>query len=155
MVSPEIIIVKTELRHIRELADNLRIDDMREIEACGVPVYKAIRRSVVNSVSCSTVLVDDSVAAIFGVCGVLLSDAGTPWLLTTPASEMVSSLTFARIYQKEVLKMLKTFPYLENYVHSSYSKAIKLLQNIGFEVAEEVEIGENRALFRKFTMRAA
>lgn len=151
----EIEVIDATHAHIRELAKNLRNDDRHEIESYGIPIYRGLRSSFRGSLICKAVLVDNKVAAIFGVGGTNFGDKGIPWLLTTPVCEQVSALKFCRIYQEELLKLLKLFKHLENFVSAEYYKSIKLLDNIGFTLSEPEPMGKNGAMFRKFSMRKA
>lgn len=148
-------IIPSEPKHIRMMAEFLRDADKREIEAIGLSAYQGVRRSVRGSLIAKAIFVDGELAALFGVGGNILGDIGEPWLVTSPACEKVSPLLFVKVYQKEVLKMLRLFPCLANYVDASYSKAIKLLENSGFKVDEPEELGNNKAFYRKFSMRTA
>lgn len=135
------------------LIANMRDDDRREIEAYGLPINKVVWRSYKGSLICKSIFVNNELAAIFGLAGELLDEVGTPWLFTTYASEKVSPLRFARIYQREVLKMLRLFPALENYVDTRYTKSIRLLENIGFTVHEPNKYGMIGSDFRRFEMK--
>jgi len=85
--------------------------------------------------------------------GVAMGNNALPWLLTAPCVKKISPLRFARIYQEEVISMLKIFKTLENYVDEEYSSAIRLLEIIGFILDEPQKIGVG--MFRKFRMEAA
>jgi len=148
-------IINSTIKDVYVLADNLREEDRREIEADGKNIYRAIRDSYRNSNICKSVFVGEELAAMFGVGGVLLSDKGAIWLLTTNVVQKVSPLKFARIYQEQVLEMLKYFSKLENYVDASYTSSIRLLELIGFTVHAPEPLGEHGNLFCKYTMRAA
>jgi len=151
----DIRIVKTKPEHLRELARTIRKEDKREIEAFGYTANVALWRSYKGSVICKSIFVQNELAAIFGVGGETLDDAGKIWFLTTSAAEKVSPLRFARIYQEQVLKMLKTFKRLENYVDYSYTSSIRILELVGFTVHDPEPMGEKGNLFCKYTMRMA
>lgn len=150
----KIEIVETTAEHVRKLAGNLREGDIHEIEIYGFPTNKALWRSFKGSILRRTALVDDKVAAIWGVGGVPLSETGQPFLMTSVEVEKVSPLKFVRIYQEEVLRMLQLFPRLVNYVDAAYTKAVRLLDIIGFEIGDPEPLGLKGALFRKFEMKA-
>lgn len=148
--SPEIMVVPTSSAHIRELAMTIRESDKREIESYGFTCTKGLWRSFKFGVMNRTALIDGKVAACWGCQGSLLGAVGVPWLLTSNEVRKISPLRFARIYQKEVYKMLKLFPYLVNHVDMNYHEAVRLLQIIGFEVGEPEKYG--MGMFRKFEM---
>lgn len=153
-MSPTIEIVDSTAEHVQKAGRNLREADAREATALGLEPHKILWRSYRTSILRRTVLVDGEVAAMFGVSGVLFGRTGQPWLVTTPTSERVSPLVFARIYKTEVAKMFAMFPNLENYVDSSYGVAIRLLKMNGFRVSAPETLGPNKALFCKFAGRA-
>lgn len=153
-MKPVVEITPTTPAHVRQLGAVLRPGDRREIEIYGFPTNKALWRSYKGSILRRTALVAGEVAAIWGVGGVPLGEQGRPWLMTSAAVEQVSPLRFARIYQEEVLRMLALFPHLVNYVDAAYTKAVRLLDIIGFQIGEPEPIGPNNAVFRKFEMRA-
>lgn len=149
-LSPTIEIVPAMPEHIRELMDTMRTDDRMEIESFGLSVNKGLwlsyRRGLINTCA----LVDGRVAAMWGICGTHLGHTGQPWLLTSDEVYKVSPLKFARIYQKEVIKMLELFPLLENYVAVEYEKAIRMLSIVGFDIGEPEKWGNG--MFLRFKM---
>ena len=150
--SPIVSIVPTVPAHIAALKRNLRQEDADEILRFGLSVQHALWYSYRRSLIRKTALIDGVVAACWGTSGVFMGNAGTPWLITSPEIKRVSPLRVAREYQKEVAEMLNIFPRLENYVDSSYSAAIRLLEIVGFTIEEpETLRGSN---VRKFWIRA-
>lgn len=147
---PEVTIILASAAHIRELRETIRDGDRKEIESFGFTSAKGLWKSYKNGLMNQTGLIDGKVAAVWGVGGVYLGDVGQPWLLTSPEVYKISPLRFARIYQKEVIKMLELFPRLMNYVAADYPEAIRLLSIVGFQLAEPEKIG--RGMFRKFEM---
>ena len=149
----DIKIIPTTACHCRELGKTMREADKREAERLGGVPHRLLWKTWRGSLISKTVTIDGKVAAIFGVGGVAMGVNGSPWLITSPACELVSPLRFARIYQEEVMEMLKLFPVLANYVDNSYDSAVKLLSNIGFDLGEPEPLGKTGAMFRKFEMR--
>lgn len=148
---PVVAIVPATAGHIRELQKTIRDADRREIEIYGFSCAKGLWRSYKVGLGNRTALIDGKVGAIWGCGGSYLGSTGQPWLLTSPEVEKVSPLYFARVYQKEVFKMLTLFPVLVNYVAADYEKAIRLLQIIGFQLGEPERLGSG-GLYRKFTI---
>lgn len=138
-------------KHIIELRKNLREDDAREIRNFGLCIRRTLWRSFNETLEPKTVLVGDKVAGVFGCCGTVLGQVGQPWMLATPVADEYP-LQFCLLYRQEVRKMLDNYPVLENIVDASYSKAIKLLEIIGFKVYNAKPIGPNKAMFRKFRL---
>lgn len=149
---PRVEIVQTTPAHIRELAMTLRPHDRREAEAYGFPTNKILWRSYKNSIMRNTAFIDDQVAAVWGVNGTPLGDVGEPFLATSEIVDRISPLRFCRIYQEEVLRMLGIFPKLVNYVDSQYTKAVRLLDIVGFKIDEPLPFGPHGTLFCRFSM---
>lgn len=147
MSNINITIVPTVPAHLRELATNLRPEDYSEIIALGSP-ERTLWKSYKGSILRKTALIDGKVAACWGVGGAILGSVGQPWLLTSPEVKKVSPLKFVRIYQIEVLDMLRVFPKLANYCASEYTSAIRLLDIVGFKLGEPEMI--QGTLMRKF-----
>jgi len=152
--NPVIEIVKMEKEHVRMLADHIRTADEEEIIAAGFKPFKAVWESYRYSLIPKAAFINGKIAAVWGVCGTPTGDIGQPWLLTTDEVYNISPLKFARIYQKEVVRMLAMFPYLENYVDSRYTSAIRLLDIIGFTIEAPEPYGDNGAMFNRFWKKA-
>jgi len=150
---PVITIINAEPKHIAQIKKNLRSEDAREVLRLGVSVQHALWYSYKHSIIRKAALIDGEVAALWGCMGVAMGNNALPWLLTAPCVKKISPLRFARIYQEEVISMLKIFKTLENYVDEEYSSAIRLLEIIGFILDEPQKIGVG--MFRKFRMEAA
>lgn len=148
--SPVITLVPTTIAHVRELKESMRSADRREIEGTGFSSSQGLWRSYKSGLMNTTGLIDGKVAAIWGVGGAYMGTLGQPWLLTSEEVKRISPLQFARIYQKEVHKMLKLFPRLVNYVAADYEEAIRLLSIVGFDLHPPEKIG--RAFYHKFEM---
>ncbi len=132
-------IVQTAPEHIYDLAANLRHLDEQEILGSGNSVKRSLWRAYRNSVLCKSAIVDNKVAAMWGLClnmrpGLsLLSDLGVPWLHTTAAVERLP-VSFVKVAKAELAAMLALRPRLENHVAAEYVQAIKFLRLIGFTV---------------------
>lgn len=150
---PVIDIVPMEKKHVFMLCQRIREADVSEIQAIGFTPYKAILKSYRYSLVPKTAFIDGNIAACWGVCGSPLHEIGQPWLMTTDQVYKISPLKFAKIYQREVRRMLRIFSKLENYVDSKYPSAVRLLDIIGFTI-EPAEPYLNGAMFHKFWKRS-
>ena len=127
------------VRHVYDLAANLRLADESEILGSGNGVKRSLWRAYRNSVLCKSAVIDGEVAAMWGLClnmrpGLsLLSDLGVPWLHTTAAGERLP-VSFVKVAKAELAAMKALRPRLENHVAASYAQAIKFLRLIGFTV---------------------
>lgn len=145
---PAVTIMPTIPENIGELKCNLRAEDAAEILRFGVTIQHALWRSYRGSLISRTAFIDNKIAACWGCCGTFMGNTGICWLMTTPEVHKVSPLKFTRIYQREVIKMLKIFPRLENWVDQEYASAIRLLEIIGFTVEKPEKMGNG--FYRKF-----
>ncbi len=149
---PIISIVPTVSWHIGVLKENLRPEDASEIMNFGITIKHALWQSYRHSLISRTGLIDGAIAACWGLQGIFMGKTGVPWLMTAPEVYNISPLRFARIYQQQVLEMLKIFPRLENYVDSEYSAAIRLLEIVGFTIEEPKKRG--LGMYHKFWIEA-
>jgi hypothetical protein len=143
-------ILPASIEHLRELAANLRKDDADELVATGVTVRKALWRGYRRSLWCQTALIDGQVAAVWGLNASPLGRHGVPWLLTSPAIELMP-VAFLREAKKEVARMLRFSSCLENRVLATYGGAVRLLECLGFTIDPAEPSGRNGemlALFR-------
>lgn len=147
---PTISLLPTTAEHVRELKDTMRAADRREVEGIGFSSAKGLWRSYKSGLMNTTGLIDGKVAAIWGVGGTYMGSIGQPWLLTSEEVNKISPLKFARIYQKEVIRMLELFPRLVNYVAADYEEAVRLLSIVGFDLGEVQDLGNGK--YRRFEM---
>lgn len=151
---PVVTIVPSTTEHVRELANCLRAMDKIELDKVyGFPPHKALWRCFKGSFLRHTAFIDGKLAAMWGVGGTLMGQVGNPWLMTTDEVYKIPPLLFARTYQHEVLRMLKLFPVLTNYVDADYEAAIRLLDIIGFKLGEPELVGVHGEPFIKFEMK--
>ena len=143
-----IIIRATKLHDVELLSEVLRGKDNDEVCRLGLTPYDAIFESSNTSIWSKTAFVKGEIAAIWGVSGDLLSEVGSPFLLTSSAVYCVTPLKFARIYKKQLSKMLKIFPVLENYVDAEYLESVRMLKIAGAKIFGPEKI--NGFWFHKF-----
>lgn len=134
---------------IYALAANLRADDALEVTCLDLDPKAAIRHSYRNAVLRRTLVVNGMVAAMWGVCGDMVSDIGEPWLMTGPAVETVK-LSFVKQAHRELADMLALRDTLIGHVAARYARAVRLLEWFGFTVGYPFPFGQNEAPFRRF-----
>lgn len=145
------IIRPAEPHHIRSLAERLRDDDMAELQAAGTGPMRALWRSYRQSTYAKVAFVDGELAAAWGLAGEPLGRSGRPWLLTAPSVER-APLAFVKEARKEVALMLTINPVLWGYVDDAYTRAIRLLELIGFTIGEPVPLGPFGMPFRMYSI---
>lgn len=132
-------IMEANARHVRALGSRLRAEDALEITSLGESPQSCLWHSWRGSPLRRAVLVDGTLAAMWGVHGDLLGGRGVPWFLTAPEIERVP-VAMVRQGRREVACMLDLYPYLENYVMASYRRAVRFVGLLGFELGAETPI---------------
>lgn len=155
MTQPRVEILPATLDHVRLLAGSLRAEDVRECLASGGRPFKLLWRSWRSSqLLRRSAFVDGEIAAMWGIGGPWLSQTGIPWLLTAPAVERIP-LRFLRECRSGMAEMLVFYPRLSNYVHADYTRSIRFLALLGFEVGEPQPHGPHGELFCAVTLERA
>ena len=144
-------IIKAEYGHMRQLAEVMRDEDKKECQLLGMTPYKSLWRSFNSSFICKSVFVGDDIAAMYGVSGIMLGEKAKPWLLTGHIVDKYP-FTFARVFRKEIEKLLHMFQVLENYVDANNTKSVRMIELIGFKLDEPEPMG--KGMFRRMEMRA-
>lgn len=145
-------IVPSTIAHAKELAQNLRQGDRQEALGLGLVPEKAVFFSYRGGLWRRTALIDNQVAAMWGVAGCPMGLVGQPYLITSPVCEEILPIRFARIYKQEVSVMTKLFPILENYVDASYEGAVRMLRIAGFSLKGPCKVPPFDKEFYQFTM---
>lgn len=140
-----------EITDVYTLARNLRDGDRLEVTSLGLSPMVALRKSFQHAIIRRTAIVDDQIAAMWGMGGTMLSNVGYPWMLTAPAVERVP-VGFFREARSGVLEMLRLRNRLEGHVAAQYTCACRFLTALGFELGEPEPKGPHGILFRSFTM---
>lgn len=149
--SARVRIVPSRVEDVYALASKLRDADRLEITGLDLDPRAVIRASFRNAIMRRTAFVDGEIAAMWGLGGVMLSDEGAPWLMTTPAVERVP-VAFVRVARGQVAEMLGRRARLANVVQASYGGACRLLELLGFTLEPPEPLGPHGVLFRKFWM---
>ena len=126
--------------------------DAAEIEITGDGTRQALWRSYRKSIIARTVFIDGEIAAMWGMGGCVLGRIGRPWLLTAPPVERVK-VSFLREARAGIATMLSICPELRGYVDAHYTRAIRLLEALRFEIGDEFPFGPNLAPFREYRIR--
>lgn len=146
-------ILPCTLRHLRELARNLRPGDCAEIMASGRAVRHVLHDIWIRTDAPRCATVDGRVAACWGMTSCLLSSEGSPWLFTTAEVEK-APIRFLKQARHELEEMLRNHHSLVSGVASDYTQAIRFLRLLGFFVADtEYMVGPDQKAFREIKMR--
>lgn len=141
MANPDINIVNTEPQHIRMMAGCMHQRIADTALRLGIAPHKALWRSYKESIICLTAFINGEIAAIWGIGGTLFGEIGHPWLVLSPEADDYP-MRVAFIYKKELQKMAKMFPVLEDFVDESHEKAVRMLELMGFKMTERITVGD-------------
>ena len=81
-----------------------------------------------------------------------MGNVGQPWLLTTSAVEKVK-IAFIKEARNEVAEMLTICPKLVGWVDASYSRALRLLESIGFDIDKPLPFGPKGVPFCQYRIQ--
>lgn len=132
-------VVPATEEHARQLALTMRQEDIEEVRAShALEPLEALLTGLSASEHTSAILDGDMVVAVFGVANVESFD--TVWLLT---GERVyrAPLSFIRVCQRELKRLLEQWPVLVNGIDARYSRALRWAQWLGFEVFPAIPYG--------------
>lgn len=146
-------IVRATPEHAIAIAQNLRLDDRRELWAASASQpTRTIMRSIKASTWANVGLVDGVPACVFGVVQVgLFGPAAVPWAMTTPLVDR-HRRAFMRHSRQWVDKMTADHALLFNYVDARYSAAIRWLRWLGFDIMSPEPYGPFGLPFHRFEM---
>jgi len=149
-------VVEASIDDIPAVAARLRPGDLREIAACGFQeqdAETAIRTSMALSpLICLTGMMDDTPAAMFGVAAAgLLSTSGRPWMLGTDIIDLPAAQRALLAFSRQVADLMRRhYDYLENYVDTRYTAAVRWVRWMGFTLEPPVPYGIHGELFHRF-----
>jgi len=149
-------IVDSNMQHVSHIATHMRQADINELWAMGATTpLEALLDGLQNSEVCKTVMIDDAPAMMFGVVErTLLDRTGTIWMLGT---NDIHKIKFGRrefiVMWRQVMKLVKGYHLVDNYVHASNETSIKWLEFMGFTFDEPAPAGLFGESFRRFEMR--
>jgi hypothetical protein len=150
----EVFDENTYNKHIIHIALNLRVDDFDEVFALtGESPHYAILESWNMSLR-KWIMLDKNnmAAAVLGVRPLeMFSDIGIPWLLGAEGLNNMKKF-FIKVSRPVIEEMKKNFKYLINYVDARYTKAVRWLEWLGFEIEEAAPFGVLNKPFHKIYM---
>jgi hypothetical protein len=125
------------LEDARYVGERLRVGDAAECAMFGLDGVRAIEESIAASMSAECLLIDGVPAAVFGmVMKDLMGTTGALWILTTDAIES-NRIAYARFARRQLERAFVLVDRLENIVDVRYTRAMALLEWLGFEFGPE------------------
>jgi hypothetical protein len=128
-------IVEATSAHAFELAARMRAEDRAEVWASDhQTAIEALEISSRGSEFARTLLINGEPAAIWGVRAIEeLDGVYVAWLLTADIVDRYP-ITFCRTAKAEIARILDRYPVICNMVDARYTKSLRWLGSLGFEV---------------------
>lgn len=149
MKTKKLILKKSKLSEVFNLAPRLREDDKREVEAMNRTPKQALRDGIKYSYYCRSVYNENNL--LIGIMGAstkyMPKGYATIWFLGSNESENYP-LSFVKEGKKLIEKVLKDYS-IFNYVYSENKSHIEYLKRIGLTV-EETPIQIEKGAFYPF-----
>ena len=122
------------LQDIKDLANNLRKEDEREVRTLTQedPVKSLIRGFVVSKM-CKVVFLNKKLVLIYGVAKTSDPEIGSPYMLATNELPKIG-VRFVGNSKDRIDKMHEHYPVLFNYIDSRNKLHLKWLKWCGFEI---------------------
>lgn len=145
--------VKPNDELLQYVAEHMRDIDVLECkELSGRSPVEALVEGVKISDFSSVVVINGRPCAVIGLTVIsYLTGTGVPWMLAT-YDAVENRRLFVRHSSAGLAEMMTTCPNLVNYVHEDNTIAIRWLKWMGFSIEQSKPMGENDAMFCRFTM---
>lgn len=145
-------LVQPRADFLHQLAQNLRLDDRRELAAVhgeGLDLLGCLRAAVSASEDAFVALAGDEPIAVFGVAPVsLLGGIGCPWMLGADALAQ-HGREIVMLSRQHVACWGLRYPCLFNYVDARNLRALAWLRRTGFLVCPAEPYGINGEPFHR------
>lgn len=148
-MSARVIVVPSKISDVYRLCATMRERDRDEAVALGVVPKRAMRAQFRDAIQRKTYFVNGKLVAMSGLCGPLLANVGSPYLVTAKGIEKFP-IAIVRHARAAVDQMLVLRQRLEGYVLADYTGAVRLLEVLGFTLDPPQPFGPTGAMFRKF-----
>jgi hypothetical protein len=142
----------TVVEDIQYVADNMRVEDVREVEATGFSPIDALNLGFNRSDICLTMVGKEGTpAGLLGVAPSPMKYCGLIWLLGTPG--IVSNTHAFLKHSKPVLTQLydhTQYELLYNFTHSANKLHHRWLKWLGFRAINSIMVEPSHELFYEF-----
>lgn len=130
MANKNISVRAATFNDVEALANNLRKEDLEELEALEAKPYEALRDGMIFSDECYALLLNDKVIGLFGVSRFQMpEDYASIWFL---GSEETNYIPYEwLILGKEYINKFKKYGFLTNIVYTKNKLHIKWLLRMG------------------------
>lgn len=135
------------------IAANIYTADKYELEAVGFTAEEGVLNSFEESPNCWVADTEDGPMCIWGVCRCSSVLGGVnPWLITSVLLDKYTKY-FIRGARAVLRDMAGEHGYLETYVDSRHTRALRFLEWLGFNMAEGIIVGAHNVPFHRFSLR--
>lgn len=125
-------IVVASIRHIRPMSKRLRMAACITLERFGEDPRRGLHRAFIASNYCRTALIDGKPVAMWGVCGALMSNVASVWLVI--AEDIVNlPLTIVREARAELAHVMENYHELTTTVLPDDAAAVRFALYLGFQ----------------------
>lgn len=132
-------IVPASIRHIRPMSKRLRTAACITLERFGEDPRRALHRAFIASNYCRTALIDGKPVAMWGVCGALMSNVASVWLVI--AEDIVKlPLVIVREARSELAHVMGNYHELVTTVLPDDAAAVRFALYLGFQGFEEDDL---------------
>lgn len=147
------MIVRADIGHAHYIGFHCRKEDAAEAFAiAGIDAEQAAARSFEASAEAWAWVRAWVPGAIWGVAlESVIGGVAVPWLATTRLVDQ-HPIEFARGSRKVLADIRTRYPVLENYVDARYTKCVRWLRWLGFEIHPAEPYGQAGLPFHKFRM---
>jgi hypothetical protein len=129
-------IVPASIRHIRPMSRRLRVAACITLERFGQDPRRALHRAFIASNYCRTALIEGKPVAMWGVCGALMSNVASVWLVI--AEDIVNlPLAIVREARAELAHVMNNYHELVTTVLPDDAAAVRFALYLGFQGGEE------------------
>jgi len=141
------------LEDMEYIINNMYPADIEEVKACGWSPYEAVTLSVQKSEQVWVASAPEGAVCIWGVERTTLIGGALGWLLTSNLIDKYSR-PFLRQAKSCIVDLHKQYGYIDNYVDSRHTRALRFLEWLGFEIASKgVYVGTQQVPFYKVCLQ--
>jgi hypothetical protein len=129
-------IVAASVRHIRPMSKRLRTAACITLQRFGQDPRRGLHRAFISSNYCRTALIDGRPVAMWGVCGALMSNVASVWLVI--AEDIVNlPLAIVREARTELSRVMGNYHELVTTVLPDDEAAVRFALYLGFQGFED------------------
>lgn len=124
-------VLPASVMHIRPMARAMRAASVITVEGFGYNPREALRRIFVSSFYCRTAVMDGKPVAMWGVCGSILGDEATVWLVLSNAIQALPK-AIVREARAELAKVAENYRVVNTTVVPDDEVALRFAIFLGF-----------------------